>query len=108
MRVILLSYAKVALKTFHCPATCWFARRHGRALYPYDACWRKDEVSQGTIKKLTDKGFGFIEGERGDIFFHSSSVEGTGYDNLFEGQAVTYTEGQGPKGKRAENVQPVA
>jgi cold shock protein len=66
------------------------------------------EVSQGTIKKLTDKGFGFIEGERGDIFFHSSSVQGTGYDSLYEGQAVSYTEGQGPKGKRAENVQPVA
>jgi CspA family cold shock protein len=78
-----------------------------RAL-PIDACWRIDEVSQGTIKKLTDKGFGFIEGERGDIFFHSSSVQGTGYDSLYEGQAVSYTEGQGPKGKRAENVQPVA
>ncbi|MBA4106457.1 MAG: cold shock domain-containing protein [Planctomycetaceae bacterium] len=65
-------------------------------------------MSQGTIKKLTDKGFGFIEGERGDIFFHSSSVQGTGYDSLYEGQAVSYTEGQGPKGKRAENVQPVA
>jgi CspA family cold shock protein len=72
------------------------------------ACWRIDDVSQGTIKKLTDKGFGFIEGERGDIFFHSSSVVGTGYDSLYEGQAVSYNEGQGPKGKRAENVQPVA
>jgi CspA family cold shock protein len=90
------------------PATRWFARRRGRALYPFDACWRIVEVSQGTIKKLTDKGFGFIEGERGDIFFHSSSVQGTGYDSLYEGQAVSYTEGQGPKGKRAENVQPVA
>jgi CspA family cold shock protein len=61
-------------------------------------------VSQGTIKKLTDKGFGFIQGDRGDIFFHSSSVEGEGFDSLREGQAVSYNEGQGPKGKRAENV----
>ena len=61
-------------------------------------------MSQGTIKKLTDKGFGFIEGERGDIFFHSSSVEGEGYESLREGQKVEYNEGQGPKGPRAENV----
>jgi CspA family cold shock protein len=64
-------------------------------------------VSQGTIKKLTDKGFGFIQGEQGDIFFHSSSVEGTSYESLREGQAVQYNEGMGPKGKRAENVKVV-
>jgi len=87
------------------PLVCTTARPCALSI---DACWRIDEVSQGTIKKLTDKGFGFIEGERGDIFFHSSSVQGTGYDSLYEGQAVSYTEGQGPKGKRAENVQPVA
>ncbi len=61
-------------------------------------------MSQGTIKKLTDKGFGFIQGEQGDIFFHSSSVEGASYESLREGQAVQYNEGMGPKGKRAENV----
>lgn len=61
-------------------------------------------MSQGTIKKLTDKGFGFIEGDRGDIFFHSSAVEGATFESLYEGQAVEYNEGQGPKGKRAENV----
>jgi len=65
-------------------------------------------VSQGTIKKLTEKGFGFIEGERGDIFFHSSAVEGEGYESLREGQKVEYTEGQGPKGARAENVKVLA
>ena len=64
-------------------------------------------MSQGTIKKLTDKGFGFIEGERGDIFFHSSAVEGDSYDTLREGQRVEYTEGRGPKGPRAENVKVV-
>jgi CspA family cold shock protein len=61
-------------------------------------------VLQGKIKKLTDKGFGFIEGERGDIFFHHTSVQGCAYEALREGQTVEYTEGQGPKGPRAENV----
>ena len=61
-------------------------------------------MPQGTIKKLTDKGFGFIQGERGDIFFHHSSLEGTTYDSLREGQKVEYSEGQGPKGPRAEAV----
>ena len=65
------------------------------------------QMPQGTIKKLTDRGFGFIEGERGDIFFHSSSLEGTTFEALSEGQRVEYEEGRGPKGPRAENVRPV-
>lgn len=65
-------------------------------------------MAQGTIKKLTEKGFGFIEGEKGDIFFHHSVVEGEAFDSLREGQTVEYTEGQGPKGPRAENVRVVS
>jgi CspA family cold shock protein len=61
-------------------------------------------MPQGAIKKLTDKGFGFIDGDRGDLFFHSSSVEGTTFEELQEGQTVEYTEGRGPKGPCAENV----
>ncbi len=62
-------------------------------------------MAEGTIKKLTDKGFGFIDTGTGeDIFFHMSSVEGVSYEELREGQRVSYTEGQGPKGPRAENV----
>ena len=64
-------------------------------------------MPQGTIKKLTDKGFGFIEGEQGDIFFHHSALEETTYENLREGQKVEYSEGQGPKGPRAEKVRVV-
>jgi CspA family cold shock protein len=65
-------------------------------------------MSEGTIKRLTDKGFGFIDtGGDKDMFFHSSSVEGENYDQLQEGQRVSYTEGRGPKGPRAENVKPV-
>lgn len=65
-------------------------------------------MPQGTIKKLiADKGFGFIDGERGDLFFHHSALEGTTIETLQIGQTVTYDEGQGPKGPRAENVRPV-
>lgn len=64
-------------------------------------------MAEGTIKKLTDKGFGFIKtGGDKDLFFHSSSVQGGGFDDLREGQRVTFTEGKGPKGPCAENVQP--
>lgn len=62
-------------------------------------------MPEGTIKKVTDKGFGFIStGEGGDIFFHMSNLDGVRFDELREGQRVTYTVGQGPKGPRAENV----
>jgi CspA family cold shock protein len=65
-------------------------------------------MAQGTIKRLTDKGFGFIDmGDGKDMFFHMSSVEGVRYEDLREGQQVTFTEGSGPKGPRAENVRPV-
>ena len=64
-------------------------------------------MPQGTIKKLiTDKGFGFIEGDRGDIFFHHSSLVEVAIESLQEGQLVDYEVGQGPKGPRAENVKP--
>ncbi|HEV3302547.1 MAG TPA: cold-shock protein, partial [Planctomycetaceae bacterium] len=67
-----------------------------------------DRMPQGTIKKKTDKGFGFITTENGtDLFFHSSNVDGSGYEGLREGQKVSYTEGRGPKGPRAENVRAI-
>lgn len=65
-------------------------------------------MPQGTIKKLTDKGFGFIEGDKGDIFFHHSQLEGAAYDSLTEGQTVEYNEGSGPKGPCAENVKVIS
>ncbi len=62
-------------------------------------------MSEGTIKRLTDKGFGFISNESGsDLFFHMSTVEGCALRGLREGQKVSYNEGRGPKGPRAENV----
>jgi CspA family cold shock protein len=62
-------------------------------------------MSEGTIKRLTDKGFGFIANGTGtDMFFHMSAVEGVRFEELREGQKVSYNEGRGPKGPRAENV----
>jgi CspA family cold shock protein len=65
------------------------------------------EMAEGTIKRLTDKGFGFIDtGTNQDMFFHLSNLDGVTFEELQEGQQVTYTEGHGPKGPRAENVRP--
>jgi len=65
-------------------------------------------MAEGTIKRLTDRGFGFIETSPGnDIFFHMSNVEGVRFEELREGQRVSFDEGQGPKGPRAENVRPL-
>ncbi len=72
-------------------------------------------MPQGVIKKLvSDRGFGFISAERGDIFFHHSSVTGVTFDDLQEGQTVEYEieEGGGgsrgrDKGPRATSVKPV-
>src|SRR6185436_11168977 len=61
----------------------------------------------GTIKRLTDKGFGFIATPEGtEYFFHNSACTSTPFDSLREGDKVTFTVGQGPKGPRAENVRP--
>ena len=65
------------------------------------------KMAEGTIKRKTDRGFGFIDiGGGEDMFFHSSNCE-VSYDDLQEGQQVSFTEGQGPKGPRAENVKPI-
>lgn len=63
-------------------------------------------MSEGKIKKITDKGFGFIEQPNGrDLFFHSSSVAGGRFAELREGQTVSYEVGSGPKGPCAERVE---
>jgi CspA family cold shock protein len=61
----------------------------------------------GSIKKLTDKGFGFIVSEElgKDLFFHSNSLVDVTYDELREGDAVSFETEEGPKGLSAVNVQ---
>ena len=64
-------------------------------------------MAEGTIKTLTEKGFGFIKtGGEKDLFFHSSSVEGVSFEDLQVGQKVSYAEGRGQKGPCAEHVKP--
>ena len=60
----------------------------------------------GVIKKLTDRGFGFIgaEGQAKDLFFHSRSLVDVTYDELQEGDNVTFEIEQGDKGPAAVNV----
>ena len=65
-------------------------------------------MPEGKVKKvIAEKGFGFIEGDGGDIFFHYSALIGVAIEALQEGERVKYDVGQGPKGPRAENVERV-
>lgn len=64
----------------------------------------------GVIKKLvTDKGFGFItpEGESNDLFFHGNSLADVKFDQVHEGDKVTFEVEDSPKGKNAANVKVV-
>ncbi|NTU99144.1 cold shock domain-containing protein [Candidatus Falkowbacteria bacterium] len=60
----------------------------------------------GVIKKKTDKGFGFItvEGQSKDLFFHSNSLVGVGFDQVNEGDNVTFETEESQKGLSAVNV----
>ncbi len=60
----------------------------------------------GVIKKLIDKGFGFIsaEGLEKDLFFHSNSLVDVQFSELHEGDAVSFEVEQSPKGPNATNV----
>jgi CspA family cold shock protein len=57
-------------------------------------------MAKGTIKRLMDRGFGFIKGEQeGDLFFHRNDVEGVEFNSLREGQEVEFEQGQGRDGR---------
>ena len=61
---------------------------------------------KGVIKTLTDRGFGFIsrEGEAKDLFFHSKDLQGVTFDELKQGETVSFDVQQGDKGPSAVNV----
>ena len=66
-------------------------------------------AANGTIKRLvSEKGFGFVQGEDGtQYFFHQSDLAAGRFEDLREGQALTFEKAQGPKGPRAERVRMV-
>ena len=61
---------------------------------------------EGTIKNLTDKGFGFItvDGEEKDLFFHKNELKDVSYEELKVGDKVSFEKADSPKGPNAVNV----
>jgi cold shock protein len=66
-------------------------------------------MSKGTISRLTDRGFGFIaqEGVEKDLFFHSNELQGVEFNDLKEGDEVTFEVADSPKGPNATKVSKV-
>jgi CspA family cold shock protein len=63
-------------------------------------------MQEGIIARLTDRGFGFIkrENEEKDLFFHSNELKDVQFNDLREGDKVTFEIAEGPKGLNATNV----
>ena len=63
-------------------------------------------MAKGTIRRLMDRGYGFIKTEQGeDLFFHGNDVEGVEFNSLSEGQEVEFEKGKGRDGRpKAVNV----
>ena len=66
-------------------------------------------MQEGTIARLTDRGFGFIarEGEEKDLFFHSNELKNAQFTELKEGDKVTFDVAESPKGPNATNLNPL-
>lgn len=63
-------------------------------------------MQEGTIARLTERGFGFIkrEGAEKDLFFHSNELKNVEFKDLREGDKVTFDVADSPKGPNAVNV----
>ena len=63
-------------------------------------------MQTGTVARLTDKGFGFIkvEGQEKDLFFHSNELQNVKFDELREGDTLSFEVAQSPKGPNAVKV----
>ena len=63
-------------------------------------------MTQGTIKRLTDRGFGFITPDGGDkdLFFHAKELQNVEFNELQEGARVEFEVSESPKGPNAINV----
>ncbi len=57
-------------------------------------------MPKGTIRRLMDRGYGFIKSEQEeDLFFHRNDLEGVEFNSLSEGQEVEFEKGQGRDGR---------
>lgn len=65
---------------------------------------------KGSVVRKRTEGYGFIKPEEGekDVFFHASAVVDVTFDELNEGDAVTFDIEEGPKGPSATNVKKAA
>lgn len=63
-------------------------------------------MEEGKIARLTDRGYGFIsrEGVEKDLFFHANELQNAQFNDLQEGDEVTFDVAEGPKGPNATNV----
>ena len=92
------------------PACYALCRGHVGRVFRFSSSrvWELVVMPQGTVKKLvSDRGFGFIAADREDVFFHHSSMVGTAFDDLREGQLVEYELGQERGKVRATQVKVV-
>ena len=64
------------------------------------------KMEQGKIARVTDRGFGFIskEGRDKDLFFHASELNGVEFNDLKEGDEVTFEIGTNDQGEHATNI----
>ena len=57
-------------------------------------------MPKGTIKRIMDRGFGFIktEEQEGDLFFHRNELQDVQFTDLREGQEVEFEMDRGGDG----------
>ena len=92
------------------------ASGHGKAWHVYQTCQayffahlgQEYSMADGTIKTISDRGFGFIQPASGqeDVFFHRTALVDVTLEQLRRGDRVTYTAENDPRGKgpRASGV----
>jgi CspA family cold shock protein len=63
-------------------------------------------MEEGIVARVTDKGFGFIkrDGQEKDLFFHSNELVNIAFNDIREGDKVTFEVADSPKGPNAIKV----